>query len=94
MSDAARHQGEDGVIDATSGTVYHRYDSSCLFDPVTDAYYVPLPDGEDYEGVAQIAGKPNLPNRRYRTMQGLRAELEAEASGYFPNRWVRGERFM
>ena len=87
MYDDARHYPDDLIVDSVSGT-YHRYDKHCLLDPTTDVYYEPFSgtgydDGlddapEDYEGSTQIAGRWYLPTRRYRTAEGLRAELEAE----------------
>jgi hypothetical protein len=88
MYDAPRHHPEDAVFDRSSGTILHRYDDEGLFDSATGVYREPffsdeedygLDDApEDYEGSTQIAGRWYLPKRRYRTAQGLRAELEAE----------------
>ncbi len=86
--DDARHYPDDPVVDSVSGTVYHRYDKHCLFDSATDVYYEPFSGTgydyglnappEDYEGSTQIAGRWYLPTRRYRTANGLKAELEAK----------------
>ncbi len=88
MYDDTRHHPDDLVVDPISGTVYHRYDKNCLFDPTTDIYYelVSSPrydyrlddTPEDYEGGTEIAGRWYLPTRRYRTTKGLKTELEAE----------------
>ena len=42
MYEDARHFPDDIVVDPVSGTVYHRYDNDCLFDPTTDIYYEPF----------------------------------------------------
>ena len=88
MYDDARHHPDNLIVYSVSDTVYHGYDKHCLFDPTTDVYYEPfsgtgydygLDDApENYEGSTQIAGRWYLPTRRYRTAEGLRAELEAE----------------
>ena len=88
MYEDARHHPDNLIVDSVSGTVYHRYDKHCLFNPNTDVYFEPfsgtgydygLDDApEDYEGSIQIAGRWYLPKRRYRTAKGLKAELEAE----------------
>ena len=88
MYDDSRHSPDELTVDPVSGTVYHRYDEHCLFDPTTDICYEPFSDAgydypvddapEDYEGSTQIAGRWYMPTRRYRTAKGLRAELETE----------------
>ncbi len=88
MYNSTCHHPADRIVDSVSGKVYHRYDGACLFDPTSDVFYEPFSDSKydhrlqespgDYEGSSEIAGKWYLLTRRYRTAQGLRAELEAE----------------
>ena len=41
MSSRSRHSPEQKVVDDVSGRAYDVYDDDCLYDPLTDYYYVP-----------------------------------------------------
>ena len=79
MYAAARHRGDQQVVDRRSGRVFDRYDEASLFDPDTDVYYEPYDGKEQVDGAIRVNGSWYYPFRRYRTAARLRAEVESYA---------------
>ena len=77
MYAAARHRGDQQVVDRRSSRVFDRYDEASLFDPATDIYYEPYDGKEQVDGSICINGSWYYPFRRYRTAARLHAEVES-----------------
>ena len=73
------------MVEPDTGKVYTRYHEGDLFDRDTEilyrsfSWYGELEDKpEDYEDAIKVGDVWYVPNRRYRTPQTLKAELEAQ----------------
>jgi len=88
MYTEARDHQEDRIVDPATGKVFTRYVvlyENDIFDRDTEIFYKSftwyqdLEDKpEDYEDVIKVGDVWYAPNRRYRTPQTLKAELEAQ----------------